>query len=376
MTTLERPLDQTLEGSARASATIDACVHHEWPSTVALSPYIEPGWREMILREGDHAGPNSLKSEWLYLDPRGWAPAEAYPEKGPAGSDPALTLEQAVSGHRYAVLGYREGLLASGLNNFLMARAVTQAANRWTIDEWLSADSRLRALVLIANAVPRTAASDIREFGAHPQMVGIAMGANGLGRPFGHACYDEIYEAAVELDLPIVVQAGSDAVAALDGRPTAGGLPATYAEYATHSAQTVMGHVASFIVEGAFEKFPTLRILCVGGGAAWLPPYAWRMDYWYNINAHELPWLKTRPSEYLAKHIRIGTSSLERPRNAEEINALWKTWPEFSRMLVYTSEYPSRDAEAAASIAARIPAEWHQAVLFDNAAELFSLGNE
>jgi predicted TIM-barrel fold metal-dependent hydrolase len=376
-----------------ATGTIDACVYHDWASTAALAPYLDPGWRELALREGDRGGPMTLRSEFLYVHPQGFADDHTYPEEqaaatgqvnpltgqrtggrgGAAGSEVQLTLRQAVDGHAHAILGYHEGLLSTGLNNYLLARAVVRAANRWTIDEWLSEDDRLRALVMICSADPSAAATDIREFGAHPRMVGVALGANCLGRPFGHAAYHEIYAAAADVGLPIVIQSDGDAVAALLGMPTSGGRPATYAEYATNSSQALAGHVWSFVVDGVFAKFPTLRILCVGGGAAWLPPTAWRVDYWYNANAHETPWLDRLPSSFLAGHVRIGTSSLERPRNEGELAALWNAWPAFSRMLVYTSGYPSREAESVSAVAARIPREWHQSVFSDNAAELFSL---
>jgi predicted TIM-barrel fold metal-dependent hydrolase len=357
-----------------ASATVDAALFHDWPSTRALAPYIDPGWREMVLREGDLGGPITLKAEWLFAHPQGYADADTYPEgSAVAGSDPRMTLEQAVGGHEFSVLGYHEGLLTAGLNNYLMARAATRAANRWTIDEWLSSDDRFRALVLVCTSVPESAAEDVREFGVHPGMVGVALAANGLGRPFGHACYHDIYEAAVEFGLPVIIQAGSDAIGAMDGTPTAGGLPATYAEYATHSTQALMGHVSSLVIDGVFEKFPTLRVLCVGSGAGWLPPFAWRLDYWYKVNSHELPWLKRAPSTYFRDNVRIATTSLERPRRVGELDALWASWPGFERMLMYASGYPTREAESASSVAGRIPSEWHQAVFHDNAAEFFSV---
>jgi uncharacterized protein len=356
-----------------ATETVDACAFHEWPSVRALAPYLDSGWRDTIMREGDAAGPLSLKSEWLYMHPRGFAASETYPDSGVPGSDVDLLVNQAVGDHKYVVLGSREGILSSGVNHYAMARATTQAMNRWTISEWLPRDPRFRALVQICATTPRTAAADIREFGAHPGMVGVALGANGLSRPFGQACYHDIYEAAVEMDLPVVIQEGSEAVSCLDALPTSGGSPATYAEYATHAAQAAMGHVSSFVTEGAFEKFPTLKVLCVGGGAAWLPPYAWRMDYWYSINSHDMPWLKRRPSDYLADHIRIGTSSLERPRREGELDALWKSWPDFSRILMYMSEYPTREDESVSSVAQRVPTDWHQAVFSDNAKDFFSL---
>ena len=52
--------------------------------------------------------------------------------------------------------------------------------------------------------------AEIRRAGAHERMVGIALGANGLGLPFGHPAYHPIYEAASEMKLPILIQVGLD----------------------------------------------------------------------------------------------------------------------------------------------------------------------
>lgn len=362
-------------GSVRRGAAVDGCAFHEWQSPATLAPYFDPGWRQAIMREGDRGGPLTLKANWLYVDPRGDYAPTAYPPDGLPGSDRATTADQLLDagGLDCAVLGYREGILATAVNNYLLARVVTRAANQWTIDEWLERDERLYGLVLVSNALPAEAAADVREFGAHRRMVGVALGANGLGRGYGHAVYHPIYEAAAELDLPLVIQSGSDAISSLDGTPTAGGLPATYAEYATHAAHTIMGHVASMIMEGVFEKFPTLRVLCVGGGVTWLPPYAWRLDYWYKTNAQETPWLNRLPSDYLRDHVRMGTHSLEFPRDPEKLMTALKTWPGLEDMLVYTSGYPTREAELPDAVSARLPAEWHDAVFRGNATQLFQL---
>ncbi len=360
-------------GKAYAGPTIDACLFHEWPSTTALADYLEPGWREVILRPGDKAGPLTMKAGWLYKDPKGYASEASYEGGAPPASDVDVVVRQAVEGREYAVLGYSEALRTTGVNHYVMARAVTRAANRWTIEQWLPRDDRLRALVLVTSAAPRTAAADIREFGRNPRMVGVAMGANGLGRAFGHSAYHEIYEAAAELNLPIVIQVGSDAISSLDSSPTAGGLPATYAEYASHAGHTLMAHVASLIMEGVFDRHPNLRVLCVGGGVAWLPAYSWRLDYWYRMNPHEVPWMTRLPSEYMHDHVRLSTGAMESPRNPGELTAMFASYPELGDMITFTSGYPLRDAEDVDTLSARIPADWHTRVFYDNAKALFSL---
>lgn len=351
---------------------IDACVFHEWGPTSTLAEYMEPGWREVMLREGDRGGPINVRAQWLYRHPLGKRP-DSYPASGAPGSDLDLLRQQVLdaTSSEQAVLGYDDGLLAMGVSHYHLARAVARAANRWTLERWVGVDPRLHGLVLVCSAVPEDAADDVREFGTHQGMVGVALGVNGLGRPFGHAAYLPIHQAAAELELPLVLQVGSDAVSSLDSSPTAGGLPSTYAEYAAHGVQPLMGHVSSMIMQGIFERFPRLKVLLVGGGAAWLPAYLWRLDYWYKTNSKEAPWLTKLPSQYFSEHVRIGTHSLEAPAERERLARALGTLANIDRLLVYTSCYPDYNSESAASIADRLPEDWAPRVFHENARELY-----
>jgi predicted TIM-barrel fold metal-dependent hydrolase len=343
------------------------------PSPPPPVDLVEPGWRLLNPRPGDRGGVLNVRSQWLYRHPAGGKLASALPEAGPAGSDLALLRRQLLDGgsRSRVVLGYEDALLTTGVGHYHLARAVVQAANRWTRAEWLDADERLYGLLLVCTAVPADAAEDIRRLGADDRFVGVALGANALGRAFGHGAYLPIYEAAAELDLPIVIQAGADGVAAVGGMPTAGGLPATYGEYAALGQQTMMGHVGSMITQGLFDRFPNLRVLLVGGGASWVAAYLWRLDYWFKTNANEVPWLDRLPSEYFVEHVRLGTHALERPADAAALHTALGAVDGIERLLLYTSGYPAWDSEEPEEIAGRLPESWHERVFAGNALDFF-----
>jgi len=348
---------------------IDAGTFHEWSSTLTLTPYMEPAWAELVTRKGDKGGPLRLATNWLYRNPQyGNKAAAAYPPHGVPGSDRDMIAQR--PGDRL-VLGYDEGILATGFSYHYFTRAAIRAANDWTIDQWLDYDPRFYSLVLVATGMPEEAAAEIERVGKHPRMVGIALGANGLGLPFGHPAYHPIYEAASKLSLPIVLQVGSDAMTDMITPPVAGGLPSTFAEYKALGGQAMMTHAVSLITEGVFDRHPGLRVLLLGSGAAWLPGYLWRMDYWWKTNKLEAPWMTMPASEYFLRHMRITTYGLEWPREPERLIRALSTVPGIDDILIYASGYPNADFEDPDGIAAKLPEAWREKVMHQNAEAFF-----
>jgi predicted TIM-barrel fold metal-dependent hydrolase len=86
--------------------------------------------------------------------------------------------------------------------------------------------------------------------------------------PLGRRKYWRLYEAAVRHDLPVAIHFG-----ALGGWPITGvGHPSFYIEYHAGQLTTYQDQVISLVVEGVFERFPTLKIVLIEGGFGWLPP--------------------------------------------------------------------------------------------------------
>jgi uncharacterized protein len=353
---------------------VDGCAFHEWPSLHALAPYLPDGWRELLLRPHDKSGPAGYTSQFLYESPRGGKLPSAYGKPGArAASDRDLVIDQLLgSGSRSrVVLGYEDGLLAAGAMNHYMSEVVVSAANDWTAKEWLTADDRFYGLILISTAMPDRAVAEVRRCGSDSRFVGVALGPNVLSRPFGHPIYHPIYEACQDLELPIVLQVGSDNLVDQVTPPISGGLPITFGEYRALSFQSQMAHLASMLIQGIFERYPRLKVLILGGGAAWAPAWLWRLDYFYKIASHEVPWLTRLPSEYAVTNVRFSTTSLEDPADSTNLMVALGSMPEFENMLVYASSWPNEDTESPAEIAARLPKEWHRSVFLDNAHDLY-----
>jgi predicted TIM-barrel fold metal-dependent hydrolase len=134
----------------------------------------------------------------------------------------------------------------------------------------------------------------------------------------------------------------------------------------------MMGHVTSMIIAGAFDLFPNLQVMLVGGGAAWVPSFLWRMDDQFKLTRKlEAPWLQALPSEYFARHVRLATYGLESPRQAGRLAQVLETIPGAESMFLYASGYPRRDWEEPGPVLERLPSGWADSVRSDAARTFF-----
>jgi predicted TIM-barrel fold metal-dependent hydrolase len=354
---------------------IDACAFHEWANVLTLLPYLPAGTAQLLTREGDVAGPMNVKSQWRYQDPRGNKLLElAPPSGGPPGSNLDTLAEHLLADGQCdrVVLGCDDGILVTAYPLPHLARQVVRAVNDWTVNDWLERDERLYAHVLVLASQPEEAAAEIRRIGSHNRIVAVALGINALDMPFGHPVYRQIFDAAVEMDLPIVLQSGVDASADTAGIPVAAGLPTTYAAYDTMRAQGMMSHAITLIMSGIFNSHPNLRVQLMGGGIGWVPIFLWRSDYQFKITRKvEGPWLDGLPSDYFKKHFFLSTQGLENPRDPARLAQMLQAVPNVASTLMYTSAYPDRSFERPQAIADRLPESMHQGVFRDNAEQFF-----
>ena len=113
--------------------------------------------------------------------------------------------------------------------------------------------------------------------------------------------YDEFWEAATELGLPLSFHILTHKS---DREKTRG--PAMNAFLSiVRGCQDVMG---TLVLGGVFERHPKLKIVCVEADAGWVPHYMYRMDHAYKRHRHWLPagqQLSKLPSEYFAENIYV-----------------------------------------------------------------------
>jgi predicted TIM-barrel fold metal-dependent hydrolase len=362
---------------------IDCCIHHTWASPMEIIERMSRGWREYVAR--------NTTREWSdYIrrhagdepgGPTGFSPltpSHPYPHpdgdklRGASASNPAALRREHMEPHgiERVLLCHDVAMLVPAAANFQISAEIVRCVNDWTIERWLGEDGFF-GVALVANQVPEEAAAEIRRAGRHPRMVGVLMGANGLSKGFGHPAYWPVYEAASELEMTIVLHAGGEAIMDTPLATTAGGPAATYTDYRTLLPQAQMFHAMSLITNGVFERFPNLRVLMVGAGAAWLAPFLWRFDTEYHSMRVEAPAMKRLPSEYFREFFRIGAYPVDPAPSGERLVRYFEASRGMDDLLCFASGYPNRDTGTPEQVRSLLPGSWWPKVLRENAAGLF-----
>ena len=253
------------------------------------------------------------------------------------------------------------------------AEVVVRAANDWLVEQWLSDGSRgVRDDVDCERASGRRRERDPahRLQSAHRRRRPRVQRTGEAVRSI--RIYLPIFEAAVEIGLPVVLQIGSDNATDQITPPVAGGVPATYAEYRVLSVHSHMAHLGSMIVEGVFERMPELQVLLIGGGFTWIPGSALArrsVDQAVETNAGAVA--APSPAEYFVEHVKVTSDSLERPRHGERLERALEAIPGLERTLVFASCFPHSDCAGPDQIVARLPAGWHHGVMRENARQFY-----
>ena len=349
------------------SPIIDVDIHHDWGSPAVLAEYLAPEWREYFL--GGAPGAPSVTGRMH--PPHILFPAIGGSLGGHAAPHYEVMREEHLDPH-----GITRGLLTwgygvhPGLHHAAASVALCRAANDFMVDYWYgTGDRRLRGTIYVPVGVPEEAVAEIRRLGPHPQTAGVLVAVNPFHKPLGHPVYHPIYAAALEYDLPIVTHLGSDQIT--NGSSTAGGLPTTMVEQYINCIQPGMHHLTSFVTEGVFEKFPSLRLLINEYGFDWVPWVLWGLDSRYQTLRRENPRLRRRPSEYFFEHVWLSAQPFVSEASPSRVVELLESFEGFENKLCYASDYPHWDNEWPQHVRPRLPRPWRSKVMCENAARLF-----
>jgi uncharacterized protein len=347
---------------------IDCDVHVRWRHLEEVTVHLPEPWRSRA-----HKGLSLYQVDGYYnvngLRRRDAAP----PTGGSPGSDPSFTLTDLVDRYdleRAILLGESAHLGVSTLADPDWAAALASAYNDWLMTTWFPVDPRYLGSIIVAPQDPELAAREIERVAGHPQFVQVIM-SSGARYPYGRRYYHPIYAAAERHGLPVAIHIGAEG-AGINQGPTAAGHPGHYIEWHTCLTGTLQAHLVSMLCEGVFEKFPGLRWVMVEGGISWLPSLLWRLDKNWKGLRSEVPWVKRKPSEYAADHVRLTTHPLEEPDNPRHLLQLLDMFPA-ERMLLFSSDYPHWDFDNPVHVFKQWPEALRDRVGTLNARELYGL---
>jgi uncharacterized protein len=347
---------------------IDTDIHNYLPNLEAIREYLPARWREYHETFGTR-NPNSIA--FFPTRPRKQAArADAWPEKGNPGSDLDLMRSQHLD--RWDItIGILNPLeqIFMGSQFPAYSAALTTALNTYTLERWIEPEPRLYGSICVPYEDPDLAVAEINRLAEHPRFIQVLLNLR-TREPFGSRRYWPIYEAAVAHDLPVAVHVGG-----VGGNTVTGaGFPSYYFEDHAGYPQAFHAHITSLIAEGVFAAFPTLKWVCQEGGFAWLPWLCWRLDRAWRVLGAEVPHVKERPSETIARHLWYTTQPIEEPEHPgqfaqllEQLDGLGVT-----DRLLFSSDYPHWDFDAPdRALPRQMDRTLRQGVLSGHAAKLY-----
>jgi len=346
-------------------AIIDCDVHNELDSEKDLYPYLSQRWRDHI----DAYGIRNYTGGYYprFMDHR----ADACPPSGRrAGSEVEFARENFLNRYNvaYAILN---PLTPVGKHpNLDLDVALATAVNDWQVAEWLDREPRLRASIIIPFEDPPRAVDEITRRASDRRFVQ-AMFTGRPHEPMGRRKYWPIYEACSNAGLHVASHAFGSA-----GNPITGAGPASYyIEEHIGPPQAMQANITSMVVEGVFERFPTLNLVSIENGFGWVPALMWRLDSAWKLLRSEVPHLKRLPSEYIREHLYLSTQPMEEPPRSKPryFEQLLEFYGSTDR-LMFASDYPHWDGDSPEhAVPAFLPEDVKQRIFSDNARALYRL---
>jgi hypothetical protein len=312
-------------------SVVDVDIHCTVPSHTALFPYLSDHWREYMTRSSFRGPADS-----------------AYPEGAPTTVAPHLERSRSkVPGGTLAEIqrdvldafNVEVGILncdyaLESLHNPDTAAAMATAVNDWLVHEWLDAEPRLRASMVVPSRIPEMAAAEIDRIGGHPGIVQVFLPVRSEA-PYGNRRYLPIFEAAARNNLVVSLQFGG----APGNAPTGTGWPSYYIEEYTGMAHIFQSQILNLIVEGVFDRFPTLKMAMIEGGWTWLPSLMWRIDKDWKGLRRETPWNTQLPSEYIKERMRFSLQPLDASPEPRHMLQLLEELGS-DDLLMFSTDYP------------------------------------
>jgi predicted TIM-barrel fold metal-dependent hydrolase len=355
-------------------ALIDCDVHEDVPGPEAVLPYLSEAWREFASLAGVMLAEGTTS---FSMNPWGYHRKDSVPPDGGApGSSLEFVVEQLVDpcGITYAVLtGDWMSLYLGALANPHLGRETARALNDYRAEHWLRVDDRFLGSICVPVQVPDWAAQEVLDRADDPGFVQVILSSNPHSFAFGHPMFDPLHRALAETGRAVGIHSLGQSAASAGPAHLAGGQPTYYTEFHGGGTQEMMTQAMSFIYNGVFERYPSLKLVLIeAGSVGWVAPFLKRLDMDFKGLRREVPWCKKLPSEYFASNIRVTTQPFDHDvADDHMLMALDEYGAE--DFLLFATDYPHWDADVPLRALSAMPRSWREKVAYRNAAELYGL---
>lgn len=346
---------------------VDTDVHPAPRSAAELREYMPEPWRS---RNWPPQVLDAVDTP-IYVAPGKAQRRDAYaPTGGPPCSDPDFTERQLFdeAGVDLAIL---IPLTARPVPNPEHEAAACAATNAWLSATWLTAynrHQRYRGSIRVTSSDVTLAVQEIEKWAGDPSFVQVML-IPYTAAPLGDPQYHPIYEAAARHGLPVAIHVNRGPGARL---LTPVGFSSYFIEHHTLYPLLYGTHLASLVMEGVFDKYPSLQVVFVEGGFAWLAPLVWRLDRAYEALGSEVPWVRRPPHEIVTQQVRFTSQPLEEPSDPSHFRQLFNGVGG-DGILMFATDYPHWDYDDPLWVRSRIPSDARDRVLRENAISLYRL---
>jgi uncharacterized protein len=215
------------------------------------------------------------------------------------------------TGISWTVLYPTAGLAVGRIIAEEWAIVACRAYNTWLYERYLSHDPRLKGVGLIPLQNVDAAIAELRRAVKELGMVGGMLPSNGeaIQGHLGSKIYWPLYEEAEKLGCALAVHVGCLHHMGFDSFST------YYPAHALGHPFSLMIQAAAMLAHGVFDRFPSLRVAFLEGGATWVPFVMDRLDRSYHDGHVQLdlednliggPKPGEKASEYFKAQLREG----------------------------------------------------------------------
>lgn len=223
-------------------------------------------------------------------------------------------------------------------------RTNMEAWNRWAADVFAEGKGRLHPVGHVSLSGDLdwldTELSTLSQAG-----IRLAMMSTGLvdGRRLSHPDLDRAWKSFVEHGITPTFHVGGTSLTGMIDQGWTANDDIDYMpmlSFPMHGMDAQLA-LADLVLNGVFERHPTLRVACVELLSRWIPDLVYKLDAAHSthgrISGHTVSKLSMRPSDYLKRNVRVSAFASEKPADIMS---------QVGPMLMFGGDFPHPEGHA------------------------------